>query len=395
MRESVDLIEVMGFQFYLATVLAAGIFFIAVFNLRFLNSLGDSVSPFDGPYPKCLVSILVPARNEEKNIRECLHGLISQNHQATEILVLDDWSTDNTANVVQEFVEYDSRVRMIKGAELPDGWSGKNWASYQLSQEAAGEFLLFIDADTILSSKTVSVALMHAANKAVDLLTIMPKRTAGCVTEHIIFPFIDWVTFCWVPMKIAHVSNNSHISATFGPFMLFSRAAYEAIGGYAAVRGNTLDDFELGRTIKRRGLRWMLFVGVNWVRILPYKGNIDAFKGVSRSIFPALYYRVSLFVLLLTVVLGLGLLPLFTLAIGVISYPEEKDNLFVSLALIGLVAIPWFIVCKKFQHSLLIVSLYPLSIVLMAVVAFHSLFTYSFGSTHWKGRKVIGQKARF
>ena len=381
-------------QYYLVIVIAAQALLIAVLNLRFLDSLQDSDSP-DDQHPNCLVSVLVPARNEEENIRQCLQALIGQNHESIEILILDDWSTDRTAEVIQEFAKLDSRVRMFKGAELPSGWTGKNWASHQLSQEAIGDHLLFINADTILSEGTVSAAVTNSVNRAVDLLTVMPRRTVSCITEELIYPFIDWAVFCWMPMKIAHESGNPHLSATFGPFMLFKREAYEAIGGYESIRSNSLDDFELGRNIKRRGLKWMLFEGVNSVRVLAYKGNIDAFKGVSRSVVPALYYRVSAFLLLSMVVLGLGFLPLLTFAVGAISYPHEMEFLFVGTGLIIIVAIPWLIVCQKFKHNLLIVPFYPLSIALMVAVGLHSIVMYSFGQVHWKDRRIVGRRIRF
>lgn len=196
-------------------------------------------------------------------------------------------------------------------------------------------------------------------------------------------------------MKIAHKSRNSHLSATFGQFMLFKREAFETIGGYERIRANPFDDFELGRNTKRHGLKWVLFAGVNWVRVLPYKGNIDVFRAVSRSLIPALYYRVSLVALLSIIVLILGFMPLLTIAIGALSYPQDKEFLFVGAGLIGMIAAPWFIVCQKFKHSLLVVPLYPLSIALMVAVALHSLVTYGLGSVHWKNRQLIVGRIRF
>ena len=376
------------------TVIATLVLLISAFNLKGLDSLGDSFARTIDQHPDRLVSILIPARNEERNIRQCLEALVTQNHKTLEILVLDDWSTDRTAQIIQEFAGSDPRVRMLTGTELPSGWTGKNWASHQLSQEATGEFLLFIDADTVLSVGTVSIALMNSINKAIDLLTIMPRRTSNCIAEQLIFPFMEWASFCWMPMRTAHESKNPHLSATFGPFMLFKRAAYEMIGGYEAIRSNSLDDFALGRNTKRQGLKWTLFEGINWVTILAYNGNIDVFKAVSRSIFPALYYRVSILVLLAMVVLGLGFLPLFTLMVGAMSYPEEKELLFVGMGLIGMVTIPWLIICLKFKHSLLFVPFYPLSIALMVAVALHSFLTYSLGFTRWKDRRIAGRRVR-
>ena len=125
------------------------------------------------------------------------------------------------------------------------------------------------------------------------------------MTERLIFPFIDWMSYCWMPMRTAHRSKNPHLSATFGQFIFFKREAYEFMGGHKAISDNPLDDFELGRLAKKVGLKWKLLKGTNQVRVLAYQGNRAAFRAISRSIFPVFYYRTSVFAALSAVVLGL------------------------------------------------------------------------------------------
>jgi len=380
--------EFSDIQHYMILILATVSFLITISNLRFLESLNSSFNTYYGKPLKFSVSILVPARNEELRIKQCLEALMAQTDNSIEIIVLDDRSTDDTSNIIQKIIKADIRAKMISGSNLPDGWVGKNWACHQLAKAAKGDYLLFIDADTILSEGTVSVAVMESLARKIDLLTVMPKRIASCIAEQLMFPFIDWASFCWIPMKAAHKSHNPHLSATFGQFMLFKREAYDSIGGHESIRGNPFDDFELGRMTKRQGLKWMLFEGASYVKVLPYKGNIDAFKGISRSIFPAVDYRVSVLALLSVVVLTLGFLPPLTVAINYIGSDQRTIILIIALASIILIIIPWYIICRKFNHSLITIPFYPFSIALMVIIGIHSLTTYGFGVTLWKGRRL-------
>jgi len=221
-----------------------------------------------------------------------------------------------------------------------------------------------------------------------SLLTVMPQRISNCLLERLMFPFLDWASFCWLPMKKAHGSKNTHLSATFGQFMLFNRGVYNAIGGHEEIRGNPLDDFELGRATKKRGFQWALFDGTDSVRVLPYKGNIDAFRGVSRSVFPAIYHRFSVLLVGSALLLGVGFLPILMLAMTFINDTEELMVLTVAASSIGIIALTWLIMCLRFHRSSVIVLFYPLAMGLMVLVAFHSMVTYRFGQTSWKNRNI-------
>lgn len=379
---------------YIVMVLSAAQFVIALTNTRELNSLGSSKRMTSTRNVELPVSVLIPARNEERNIAQCLQGLLSQEYEPLEILVMDDRSEDDTANVVKRISMHDQRIQLLSGTELPPGWGGKNWACNQLADRATGEFLLFIDSDTILSPGTISIAVEEAAARDADLLSVIPNRLSNCVIERLLFPFIDWAAFCWMPMKIAHKLRNSRLSATFGQFMLFRRAAYDFIGGHQAIRSNPFDDFELGRLIKKTGLTWTLFDGASRLRVLPYEGNKAAFRGVSRSLFPAFDFRVSVYALLLFMVICLGFLPLLTLANMVGDTSENGVIRLVATVSVGMMLVPWIIVCRKFRHSTFVAPLYPFSIALMVIVSLHSLVTYSFGGVMWKNRKLSGRRIR-
>lgn len=191
-------------------------------------------------------------------------------------------------------------------------------------------------------------------------------------------------------MRSAHKKRIPSFSSTFGQFMLFRREAYFAIGGHARICGNPLDDFNLGRMIKRLGLKWVLFEGINCVEVLAYQGNIDAFKSISRSIFPVINYRVSVFVLFFTALLAVGLMPLFILLDTSVSASQKDELMVMSVMSLGMIVISWVVVCLKFKHSALTVLFYPLSILPMLLAGCHSMVTHGFGFASWKDRKIMG-----
>ena len=208
------------------------------------------------------------------------------------------------------------------------------------------------------------------------------------------FHFLDWILFSGMPMAYAHRSRNQYLSAAFGQFMLFRRDAYKRTGGHAEIRSNPLDDFTLGRITKKLGLTWVLYQGTESVQTLGYKGDIEAFRGISRSVFPAINYRVSVFILFSVILTSLSFLPLATLAASVLLKQQSTELLVLSTISLGMIIISWAMVCRKFKHSALTILFYPISVAVIIVLAWHSFITYTFGVADWKNRRILGQKIR-
>ena len=382
-----DLFEI---QYYIILLVCIFTFLITVSNFFFLHSLRDSFGMFEDRVDGDLVSVLIPARNEETKIGLSLAALVLQRYTPMEILVLDDDSGDNTLEIIRSFEQRDHRIRVIQGKELPDGWIGKNWACHQLFNEAKGDYLLFIDADTILTPGAITASMHEASSQSADLLTVMPKRMAGCVAEKLMYPFLDWFLFSWLPMKAAHKRKNSYLSASFGQFMLFKKESYNKIGGHYSIWNNPLDDFSLGRMVKRSGLKWLLFSGAGSVDVLAGKGNVDAFMSISRSLFPAINYSFMVFMLLFSLLFGMCFIPISTIVgFDTLSSPGS-EFVFISYLSLSLIAISWVIVCKKFEHSIVTVVFYPLCISLMFIAAWHSVIAYNLRLTTWKDRRLFG-----
>jgi len=250
--------------------------------------------------PAPFISVLIPARNEEKRIRPCLGTLVDSNYPHLEILVLDDHSSDGTADLVRKRAQGDSRVRLLIGQELPSGWTGKAWACHQLAQAAKGEFLVFVDADTRFSDITLSQAVSLALNQKADLISLWPYLEAKSWSEHLIIPFVHLFILLYLPHWLG--GRSASLGAANGQFLLFRRSAYEKIRGHESVAGHLVEDIALGRKMRSAGLRVLNQDGTNpghhiaLVRCRMYDNFQDLWNGFTKNLYPAFEGRFGAFV---------------------------------------------------------------------------------------------------
>jgi chlorobactene glucosyltransferase len=219
-----------------------------ILNLKALRRpKKDSILPQSAP----LVSILIPARNEEANIEACLESLRKQDYPHTEILVLDDNSRDKTADIVSRLAASDSRIQLIKGQMLPEGWAGKPFACYQLAQKAKGSWFLFIDADTTSATHMLRSVMSLALEFKPSLLSGFPRQLATSLPQKIVIPVLYFIIISWLPLWWLQRGKEAKPSLAIGQFLLFPREKYWNIDGHRAVRGKILEDVWLGVEITR------------------------------------------------------------------------------------------------------------------------------------------------
>ena len=197
-----------------------------------------------------LVSVLIPARNEENNIANCLNNILQQDYENFEIFVLDDQSTDRTKEIVKSFSQKHSCVFYVDGEPLPPNWTGKNWACHQLSKKAKGKYLLFVDADVELAKNALSSALKILFAKQVKMLSVFPTQKIKTLGEWLIVPLMNWLLLSFLPLKQVYASANISLIAANGQFMLWERETYFDIGGHKQVANAVVEDMELARKTK-------------------------------------------------------------------------------------------------------------------------------------------------
>jgi len=357
---------------------------IALSNLLVLRRLDRYGRP--ARFPR--LSVLVPARNEEANIGPCVRSLLAQDYPDFELLVLDDESSDQTAQVLAALATEDHRLRVLSGQPLPAGWLGKQWACHQLSQAATGELLLFTDADTRHHPQTLSDAVAAMLAERTDLLSAFLREEVVSWGERLVVPILLWSIFSFLPLGLAYWLRLPAFTAANGQFLLFRRRAYEQIGGHAAVRQHATEDLALVRHIVTHGLCWRLVDVGQRIRCRMYQDFSQAYEGLSKNLFAVFDYHV-LFFILIWLWLGVVFLePPLLLALSLVGVPLAGFSPGLAIAAIALALLLWGLFCWRFEFPLYLAFLYPVIIALVIFIALRSLLFTLRGRATWKGRTL-------
>jgi cellulose synthase/poly-beta-1,6-N-acetylglucosamine synthase-like glycosyltransferase len=228
---------------------------------------------------KPLVSVIVPARNEEASLGACLESLVSQTGVEKEIIVVDDGSTDRTRQIAESY----PGIRVIEPGPLPGGWIGKNNAVIAGAKVAHGEWLLFTDADTVHLPGSLAKSVAEAREKGVSLLSYSPKQQVHGFWEKAVMPVI--FAELAATFRPSEVSNpKSPAAAANGQYILVKRSAYEAVGGHGAVATNLLEDVALARKVKYSGRKIFFRFGGDAVRTRMYRSFSQLCEGWTKNL---------------------------------------------------------------------------------------------------------------
>jgi len=219
------------------------------------------------------VSLCLPARNESANIEACLRGLLAQAYRHFEILVLDDCSKDDTRAIAERIARENPQVRLVPGRPIAPGWAGKCHACAQLSEQATGDYLLFVDADTRAEPGLLGAALAVAEETNADLVSAFPRQIVGSFPERVVLPILQFLIVTLLPIRQVWESPAPALRAACGQFLLFRRASYRRVGGHAAISGSFHDGLQLARRIKTAGGKVYLFDASDLLRCRMYEGG--------------------------------------------------------------------------------------------------------------------------
>jgi chlorobactene glucosyltransferase len=271
----------MIYQIVIASVLV--VFLVnLILNLRSMRAPSKNAKV---PQPAPLISVLVPARDEEDNIRTCIESLQKQDYPNFEILVLDDNSTDNTSAIVKELAANDNRIYLYFGETLPEDWAGKPYACYQLAQKARGDWLLFVDADTIHEPHMLRSTLALTIEEKASLLSGFPRQLARSFSQKIIIPVFYFILLSWIPLWLLHHTKKPKPSMAIGQFFFFAKDEYWRIGGHKIVKDKIVEDVFMGIAVAKHGGRHIAVDLSPVVSTNMYNDMGSTWRGLGRSIY--------------------------------------------------------------------------------------------------------------
>jgi chlorobactene glucosyltransferase len=230
------------------------------------------------------VSIIVPMRNEERNVERCIGSLVNQDYPNYEIIAVDDMSTDGTLRILEVLSAKYPSLKVLTGSPTPQGWVGKNHALWQGVQKAGGDWLLFVDADTYSEPYTLRLALSYAEERKADMLSIFPFQELGSFWERIIQPIIFAAIASSFPHKRVNSPNYKEAAAN-GQFILIRRDVYQAVGGHETIKDKIVEDFALAKLIKGKGYRLWVARGRHLIRTRMYRNLKEIWEGWTKNIF--------------------------------------------------------------------------------------------------------------
>lgn len=332
-----------------------------------------------------MVSVCIPARNEEANIEACVRSVLANVDVAVEVLVYDDQSTDATPAILARLVAEDARVRVVPTQPLPQGWNGKQWGCERMGQAARGQWVLFTDADVRFEHDCVARTMARAESLGADLLSTAPRQVTGSWAEHAVIPLISFVLLSYLPMARMRATTSPAASGACGQFILARRDAWLASGGHAAFRASMHDGIKMPRAFRRAGFRTDLFDGTDLVQCRMYRGFGQVWRGFAKNAYEGLGSPVLL--LFVTLLHGCAvLLPWLTLALGLAGVAMATWVPWVAALTIVAGFAQRIVLARRFAHAWASVALHPVGILMLTVIQWHSLWLHLTGRRAWKGR---------
>ncbi|NDJ78090.1 MAG: glycosyltransferase [Chloroflexi bacterium] len=334
------------------------------------------------------VSILIPARDEAAVIGATIQRLLKQRYPDYEILVLDDHSSDGTAQVARDTAGNDPRVRVLAGEPLPVGWAGKNWACHQLAAAAQGEVLVFTDADVRWEPDALPGVVALLEQQRAGMLTVWPTQETRTGAERLVVPLMSMAIIAYLPEIMVRLSPWSAFAAANGQCLVFRREAYLASGTHEAVLSDVVEDVALARRAKRAGQRLVMVDGSGLVGCRMYTGWNQVRDGFAKNILAG--HGNSLVFLALSTVFhwSVFIAPWVWLALGgwVTIGPLWPGWALILVSLgIGVRALSAAVTRQRLVDALLI----PVSTMLMTIIAARSAWwRLRHGGPQWKGRVI-------
>lgn len=331
------------------------------------------------------VSVLIPARNEALRIGPLLDSVLASEGVSCDLCVLDDESQDGTDAIVEAYSRRHSNVRLLKGAPVPVGWSGKQFACYQLAQQAKYEELAFLDADVALSKDGLVRAVTQRRRTGADLLSGFPRQRVITMGEQLLIPLIHVILLCFLPFALMRWTRMKGAAAGCGQFFLTTKQAYGISGGHSAIPQSLHDGIMLPRAYRTSGLKTDLFDASDVAQCRMYTSFSETWSGLMKNAnegFARMPLLPVMTVLMLLAFVG-PLMSSVALSMNLIS----EDFVLPIMAACAFSYLPRVLCCLKFDRAWLACVLNPVSIVLFLMIQWIAFIRKARGKgVQWRQR---------
>lgn len=355
------------------------IFFFLVlrFAVTLFNFISNPKLTNSSKHHDDLVSILIPARNEEADILNLLKSISAQNYQNYEVIVLDDNSADQTFQLCDAFSKENKRFKVLSGKPLPKDWLGKNYACYQLAQAAKGKYLIFLDADETIKDGLINNAINRMKKGNLSLLSLFTDQLTISWGERLVVPLMHYVLLNLLPLRLVRISNNPSFSAASGQFMMFDAANYQVNQWHEQVKHQVVEDIEIMKLVKESGYNGEALLANGYINCRMYKSFTESVNGFSKNFLAGFNNNVfGLFLYLLLVVMG---------PIASFFFLSQELVLFaLSLIILSRVMISLASRQNVWQNVLL----HPLQLMVMVYISVVSVKKHFTKTIVWKGRAI-------
>jgi glycosyl transferase family 2 len=343
-----------------------------------------------------LVSIIVPALNEEKYIGRCLQSLLAQDYRNLEIITIDDGSTDGTLMTMKSVASSDQRLHVVEAGQRPSGWVGKNWACRVGYNNSMGDILIFTDADTVHSESTVTLAVNHMLQENLSAITAIPKLLYEDFLTGVTLPLLSvFLQTRFSPLKVNDSANK--LGYFFGSFFAVMRGHYESIGTHREVRTEIVEDGAIGSLVKKRGIKMKMFRGENCVEAMWARDRQGLWNGLLRLLIPMHKEQGKKTVPMVIAIAFLMLFPIVAVPGGIYFAYREETSLFgiflAGAALVTLCTIMMttvFVLSESIKTSKRLAFGSPIGAILITLAFVISLLrAHKPQSFAWKGRMYV------
>lgn len=367
---------------------------ITLFRLRRQKPISAATRTKDAPQPAPLVSILVPARNEEGRVlSQAIQSMLAQDYSPFEVIAVNDRSTDGTGAILSAIGKADKKLIVVDGTETPAGWLGKPHALQQALDLAKGEWVLATDADMVFHEAALRTAMEFAIAGRYDAVTLVPRIETLTFWERVFAPIFGW--FIAIGMPIERVNNPRRRDAVaVGGFFLINRAELARLGDYRAVKAEVAEDMRMAKLLKQSGSRLRIEYAPDLASTRMYDGFAEIWEGFTKNLFAGMEFSLIKTAASTIAVLLCMIAPLVVAIVSAIAWASASEgrwlDLFLPTATIWLMQVLTFSAVNSYAEVPIIYSLtVSLGFVLFLAILINSTFRIASGrGVVWKGRKI-------